>query len=63
MRKLTRFFSGCLFGGALLTTGLAAFPQQAYAEDDVVLVCTATACCLVDLATNKLIDCVPIRTT
>ena len=63
MRKLTRFLGGSLFGAALLTTGLAAFPAPAQAQGDVVLVCTATACCLVDLATNRLIDCVPIRTT
>jgi hypothetical protein len=57
MHKLTRFISGCLFGGALLMAGIAATPAPAAAQRQLYLVCTETACCTVDAQTGDLVSC------
>ncbi|HET7461917.1 MAG TPA: hypothetical protein VFJ82_11745 [Longimicrobium sp.] len=57
MRKLTRFISGCLFGGALLTAAVAAAPAPAAAQRQLVLTCTESVCCTIDSQTGEIISC------
>jgi len=57
MRKLTRFFSGCLFGGALLMGAIALTPAPSAAQKQVYLTCTDAVCCTIDASNGEIISC------
>lgn len=56
MNRITRLLSGGLFGIALASTGIAALPGSAWAQE-LKLSCDGNICCTYDTTSGDIKDC------